>query len=108
MGGKALKTYTERKSTADFLRIGKHISDMQEMLHSKGINWNDYPIRFKRGGFIAKITEVIDMQVKSYDVLAGGGIGSRGTGTTRSRWTTLDIPIITEDREFLESRIPKI
>jgi tRNA(His) guanylyltransferase len=30
---------------------GKNTSDMQEMLFQKGVNWNDYPARFKRGGY---------------------------------------------------------
>lgn len=29
-------------------------SDLQEMLHSKGINWNDYPSYFKRGTYVRK------------------------------------------------------
>lgn len=33
---------------------GKNGSQMQEMLFSKGINWNDYPDFFKRGTYIAK------------------------------------------------------
>jgi hypothetical protein len=27
---------------------------MQEMLHAKGINWNDYPDFFKRGTFVLR------------------------------------------------------
>jgi hypothetical protein len=29
----------------------KNTSQMQEMLRQKGINWHDYPARFKRGGY---------------------------------------------------------
>ena len=36
----------------------KNCSDMQEMMHQKGINWNDYPSFFKRGVFLKK--EVIE------------------------------------------------
>jgi tRNA(His) guanylyltransferase len=32
----------------------KNTSQMQEMLWQKGINWNDYPTRFKRGGYFQK------------------------------------------------------
>lgn len=32
----------------------KHNSQMQDMLHEKGINWNDYPAFFKRGTYIQK------------------------------------------------------
>lgn len=33
---------------------GKNCSEMQEMLIEKGINWNDYPIFFKRGTYVQK------------------------------------------------------
>lgn len=32
----------------------KSNSEMQEMLHEKGVNWNDYPAFFKRGTYIQK------------------------------------------------------
>jgi tRNA(His) guanylyltransferase len=32
----------------------KNTSEMQEMLWQKGINWNDYPMRFKRGGYFQR------------------------------------------------------
>jgi tRNA(His) guanylyltransferase len=31
-------------------------SDMQDMLHAKGINWNDYPACFKRGTYVQRST----------------------------------------------------
>lgn len=33
---------------------GKNQSDIQEMLHEKGINWNDYPAWAKRGTWVQK------------------------------------------------------
>jgi tRNA(His) guanylyltransferase len=36
----------------------KNTSEMQEMLWQKGINWQDYPARFKRGGYFQR--RVID------------------------------------------------
>lgn len=32
----------------------KDTSEMQEMIFQKGINWNDYPARFKRGGYFRR------------------------------------------------------
>ena len=32
----------------------KNTSEMQEMLWQKGINWHDYPTRFKRGGYFQR------------------------------------------------------
>lgn len=33
---------------------GKGRADMQDMLHDKGVNWNDYPAFFKRGSYIQR------------------------------------------------------
>lgn len=33
---------------------GKHEGEQQEMLFQKGINWNDYPARFKRGSYVRR------------------------------------------------------
>lgn len=35
---------------------GKNGADKQEMLHAKGVNWNDYPAEFKRGTFVQRRT----------------------------------------------------
>jgi len=32
-------------------------SEMQDMLHEKGVNWNDYPDFFKRGVFVRRVVE---------------------------------------------------
>jgi len=34
--------------------MNKNCSELQEMLFQKGINWNDYPDRFKRGTYIQR------------------------------------------------------
>jgi tRNA(His) 5'-end guanylyltransferase len=35
---------------------GKNRSQQHEMLHSVGVNWNDYPDYFKRGSYIRRVT----------------------------------------------------
>lgn len=35
---------------------GKHTGEMQEMLHLRGINWNNYPTFFKRGTYLQRKT----------------------------------------------------
>jgi tRNA(His) 5'-end guanylyltransferase len=35
---------------------GKNGADKHEMLHAKGINWNDYPAYFKRGTYVQRRT----------------------------------------------------
>lgn len=34
--------------------MGKNSSEKQELLHQKGINWNDYPTFFKRGTYVQR------------------------------------------------------
>lgn len=34
--------------------LGKNGAEKQDMLHAKGINWNDYPAFFKRGTYVAR------------------------------------------------------
>ena len=38
---------------------GKNGKEMQEMMHTKGINFNDYPSFFKRGTYLRKITREV-------------------------------------------------
>ncbi len=33
---------------------GKNSSEKQELLHARGVNWNDYPAFFKRGTYLAR------------------------------------------------------
>jgi hypothetical protein len=61
---------------------------MQEMIFQKGINWNDYPSREKRGGLIVK--EDVEF------------------GISR-KWQIVDCPIFTEDKcwDWLSTVIPQ-
>jgi len=34
--------------------VDKSASEMQEMLHAVGVNWNDFPVFFKRGTFVQR------------------------------------------------------
>lgn len=67
---------------------GKSSCDLQEMIFQKGINWNDFEPRYKRGRIIMKK----DVQVRD--------------DLTRSKFVVADIPIITQEREFLSNLIP--
>lgn len=40
---------------------GKSQSQMHEMLHTKGVNWNDYPAWAKRGTWITRKSVLIDL-----------------------------------------------
>jgi tRNA(His) 5'-end guanylyltransferase len=67
---------------------GVKTNEMQEMIFQKGINWNDYDFRKKRGAVIGKV----EVQVEG--------------GVVRNRWEVIDTPIFTQDREFLGELIP--
>lgn len=69
---------------------GKNNSQLQEMIHQKGQNWDDYPPRNKRGVAIIKTPPVLF-----------------GAGRPESNWITdLDTPVFTKNREYLNQRIP--
>jgi len=65
----------------------KSCDAMQEMIFQKGINWNDYDARHKRGRMIIK-----EIYLKG--------------DTNRTRWTSAAPPIFTQDREYLDLLIP--
>lgn len=68
------------------------------MLFKEGINWNDYPVKIKRGIVVCK---------ESYDK---SGFDNKGKLVTavRTRWAVKDTPIFTEDTGFLYNLIPKV
>lgn len=66
---------------------GKNINEQQEMIFARGINWNDYVPKFKRGRGIIKIEY-------------------QKEGVVRSKWKSVDVPVFTQNREFLNSIIP--
>lgn len=74
----AQSLYTHKELT------GKSSNQKQELIFQKGINWNDFAPRYKRGRLITK--EFFDKQ-----------------GATRSRWIVNDVPVFTQDRSFLQN-----
>lgn len=70
---------------------GKNGNQQQEMIFQKGINWNDYNFREKRGGVITKVMEDISNGEETFQ---------------RSKWQLVETPVFTQDREFLENLIP--
>jgi len=73
---------------------GKNMSDQQEMIFQKGINWNDYKSTLKRGRFVFKekyTTETV-----------------KGEMFERSRWVTRGCPTFTAEPLFLDLYIPEM
>ncbi len=71
----------------------KSCNDVQDMLMSeKGINWNDYTTTLKRGSCCIKIPQKINDGTKQEYI--------------RNRWIIdNEIPIFTQDKEYINSRI---
>ena len=67
----------------------KNTDQMQEMCFQKGVNWNDFSAKLKRGRFIVK---------QDYEK----------DGATRSKWVSVEPPIFTQEREMLKVLIPKL
>lgn len=64
---------------------GKSQTDVLDMLHAKGINWNTLPTKHKRGICISK----------------GPGWERHGAGAEFTINPDLEIPIFTENREYI-------
>ena len=74
---------------------GKSSDEKQEMLFTKGINWNDYKPKYKRGSVIKKVQIHID--------------GPNGEDVLRNKWLPdANTPIFTQNKEYLTSLIPTI
>jgi tRNA(His) guanylyltransferase len=82
---------------------GKSSSDMQEMMWSeRGVNWNDYDPRFKRG-------TAVWPEVRRGDVeYTNTRTGEKGVAQDVERhvWITGAAPIFTADNGFLATHIP--
>lgn len=66
----------------------KNSNQMQEMIFQKGTNWNDYSPKYKRGRIIVK---------QQYEK----------EGAIRNKWVSIEPPVFTQDKDFLDKLIPK-
>ena len=67
---------------------GKNSDQLQELCWQKGINWNDFAPRYKRGRMVVK--EEYEKQ-----------------GAVRNRWVPIEIPVFTQEKAFLSNFFPK-
>ena len=67
---------------------GKNVSVQQEMCFQKGVNWNDFAPKYKRGRVIIK--ETVDEETEK-----------------RTRWESIEPPVFTQEREFFRNLIPR-
>lgn len=79
-------------------------SEKQEMLFEKGVNWNDYPVKFKRGTVIRKVERLMTRKPS--------GDSNKTTMIdenlifTRNVWEAdEDTPIFTQNKEYLSNLV---
>lgn len=75
---------------------GKNCNLLQELIFNKGINWNDYNAKYKRGRVIVK--EFYEKETDSNNKLSEKAM--------RSRWISVAPPIFTEAKDFLDNILP--
>jgi tRNA(His) 5'-end guanylyltransferase len=76
---------------------GKNCEQIQDMLHAIGINWNDFPVKYKRGIIVVK--EAYEKEIK---MSLNGKFSSSGT-CIRHRWTSdKEIPILSQETSYVK------
>ena len=71
---------------------GKSLSETQELIFQKGINWNDYSIPEKRGTFVRRFMETTETE--------------DGVVTVRNPWyIDRKMPILTKDRDYIDELV---
>ena len=90
------KVFPVRRFKACKLLENKSGAEKQELLfQEKGINWNEYLPKYKRGVVIKKHSIFID--------------GENGEPVQRSKWIPdYNTPIFTQDKDYLYNLIPKV
>lgn len=73
---------------------GKNANQMQEMCFQKGVNWNDFDGKLKRGRLIIKQTTQIEVPINAYNK-------SQDT-CSRSKWMSIAAPMFNADKTMLE------
>jgi tRNA(His) 5'-end guanylyltransferase len=76
--------------------MNKSSGEKQEMIFTeKGVNWNDYAVKYKRGTIIKKTNYMIE--------------GPNGEEVQRSKWLPdYNTPIFTQETEYLYKLIPTV
>ena len=74
--------------------MGKNTTQKHDMLHEKGVNWNDYPAVFKRGAYIQRRNESIPFSAEELERLPIKHAARTNPGLVveRSVCDVLDLP----------------
>ncbi len=94
--------------------FGKNGADKQQMLFDKGINWNNYPAKFKRGTFAQRREIEKPFSTEEIEKLPARHMARANPALTvlRSEWRSLEMPPFAsvENREgvIFEGREPEL
>lgn len=100
---------------------GKNTSELQEMIFQKGINWNDYAPKYKRGRMISKerdrkvicdLTSPENEHRRQQVMKSSPGDyfvnHEKNEFCIRTKvWKNIEVPIFSQAKEFLDHRIPR-
>lgn len=97
---------------------GKDGNQKQEMIFQKGINWDSYPSKYKRGRVMKQVTYIngvvgtlfnVDDMGTYYNTpeLGNNAVPLPEDAIVRKKWESVECPIFTQDRSFLNLIIPK-
>lgn len=86
---------------------GKKTDEMQEMIFQKGINWNDYSPREKRGALIRKVEKKFMRKKSIPEFTEKTEVIPESNIYTRNVWEAdPETPIFSQDRDYLKSLFP--
>jgi tRNA(His) 5'-end guanylyltransferase len=77
---------------------GKKQADMHDMLHAKGINWNDYPTHFRRGIYVRGVVREIPFSAEEIEKLPQKHEARTNPDlkVRRRDWGAVELPIFTK------------
>ena len=92
--------------------MGKNSPQKRDMLHAKGVNWNDYPVLFKRGAYVQR--RIVSMPVSAEELDRLPPKHAARTNPTlvveRSVYGVLDMPpigtVTNRDEVIFDGAIP--
>lgn len=86
---------------------GKKTNEMQEMIFQKGINWNDYTPREKRGALIRKVEKKFVRKDPSAKETGETVIIPESSIYTRNVWESdPETPIFSQNKQYLREMMP--
>lgn len=86
-----------RSKYSDAALLGKNSSQKQDMLMEAGINWNDYPVFFKRGTYARRVVTTRKFTEEELELLPQNHEARKNPDLviTRSSIELIDMPILT-------------